>query len=175
MNNDFLEEELRKSTPELLKQRTEKEGFQVPKGYFDTLEDRVLARIENHGHRRQPLVKGIHKQSLRMTTTRRWMATAAVFGLLCLAIWFVRQGIPAEQVAVGKKTPEDIFQANLSDNKPDAALPPLERQQNDQKETEPLPLFHASPNHDLSLEDLSPDQQDQILLDMTEDEIKEIL
>jgi hypothetical protein len=63
----------------------------------------------------------------------------------------------------------------LSDNKSDAALPPLERQQNDQKERELLPLFHASPNHDLSLEDLSPDQQDQILLDMTEDEIKEIL
>lgn len=175
MNNDFLEDERRNHTPQLLKQHVKKDVFQVPEGYFDALEDRVLARINTVEVPRQPLVKISNYHSGRIASRRWMMAAAAVLGLICCAIWFIRQVVSAQQLPVGTELAVDVFPKKLPINQPETGVEQLVLLELDHTKTVPTQSFQATPNHDLSLEDLSPDQVDQILFDMSEDEIREIL
>ena len=179
-----LQEELNKHAPLLQPLREREDGLQVPPGYFDNLEAGVFRQLDAIGARRKPLAPmarpGLWNRLQALFQPRTALAFAGVLALMLAAWWyFGPQQSGGTQTALSDISAEDA-EAYLFDN----AL-----------ELEPEQIALALPADDLPLItiqapenaasgdpatpvkelQLSPDDLNELLDDMSDDELKELL
>lgn len=167
--------------PSFLKDMKEKgDGFKVPEGYFEDLEDAVFARLEAGGDLGRPSMKIIKRPGLFASSVRirTFSALAAALAIILAAVWFFQDSSPVDStlpLASTELTEEDIESyvlENVHEFDPAqlAALTPEER---------PGAVEEMTPDvnkADLpASEEIHPDDLDQILDEMTDEELEEIL
>lgn len=171
-----MEDELKKEAPELYKMRGQNDGFKTPDDYFDSFEDRIFARMESAGIQRNTLQAPVKRTARRVTMPQMLMAAAAVMSLLLAAVWFFKPTPAIEHPLASVELSEEEIETYLLENVQDfeaeqlAMLP-------DEEEQESIQPATKTPNKksDDPLEDLSPEDVEHLLNDMTEEELEEIL
>ena len=81
---DSLDDELKDISPWLHDRKQADDGFRIPEGYFDTLEERIFARIDAEGARRAPAMNGVRGGGWAAGLLPRmaWAAAAATAAVL---------------------------------------------------------------------------------------------
>lgn len=178
MKDESLKDELGRISPRLSGLKTGEQGFQVPDGYFDAFEYRLMDRISADGIQRHVPVQ-TPARAVKRVMMYRWIgAAAAVLTLVFAAIWFFRPAPTATpQYAAAQLTDEDIeayLMKNMQDFEDDQ-LALLREEEATPTETQ-LPAPGKTIKHTKdSLNDISPEDVDHLLNDMTEEELKAIL
>lgn len=173
-----LQDELKDLSPFLYEQKLKQQepggdGFRLPPGYFDAVEEAVFARLEASGARHVVLEKrGIVRGLFQ---SRVMLAAAAMIVLVLAALWFFRPA-PAVAPAAAELSEEDIeayVLENIRDFDTDqlASLSPVESTATEEEHT-----GSSKPKTDKpSLDDLSPEDVENVLRDMSEEELQELL
>lgn len=154
------------------------DGLQVPEGYFDDMEAAVFARLRSAGDLDRPALTVVKKPGLfvQFLRPRAAMAYAAALALVLAAVWFVRQSVtsvPEAPLATLELSEDDIeayVLENVHEFEPEQ-LASLSKEDLPEITTE-NPTPSAQPQ---AVEELHPDDLDQILDEMTDEELEEIL
>lgn len=177
MKSDKLNEEL----PQFLQDLKAKgDGLQVPDGYFEEMEDAVFARLRASGDLDRPKMQVVKRPGLfaAYIRPRTAMALAAALALILTAVWFVRQSASVAQetpLASAELTEEDI-ESYVLDNLHEfdaeqlASLTKEEIMEPVEETTPTTPKQNSS-----RPEEIHPDDLDQILDEMTDEELEQIL
>jgi hypothetical protein len=172
-----MENDIQKDYPWLHRQQQQGDGFKVPEDYFDTFEDRLMGRIEADGITPNRPVHSSPRLAIRAYMPRLAMAAAAACALLLAAVWFFRP-TPEEvlqQVASVELSEEEI-ETYVLDHVHDFETEQLAMLPEEEMEAEPAvtPEKAGAKNRDL-LDEIAPEDVEQILYDMTEEELEDIL
>lgn len=177
MKSDKLKEEL----PQFLQDLKAKgDGLHVPEGYFEEMEDAVFARLRASGDLDRPKMQVVKRPGLfaAYIRPRTAMALAAALALVLAAVWFVRQSASVTQetpLASTELTEEDI-EAYVLDN-----LHEFDAEQLASLTKEEIiePIEETTPNtpkpKNSNPEEIHPDDLDEILDEMTDEELEQIL
>ena len=172
-----MDDEIKKSSAWLNELRQQDDGFKLPDGYFNSLEDRVFSRIEAAGIQRKVQAPKLKKHAKRFALLQILMAAAAVFTLVLAAVWFIKPSgsltQPLASVELGDEEIETYLLEHVQDFEIDqlAMLPELsENEFQAPPSTNPPP-----PKKTIEPYEISPDDLDNILNDMTEEELEEII
>ena len=113
---DSLDDELKNISPWLRDMKRPDDGFQIPEGYFETLEDRVFARIEAEGLRQTPAMQAL-RGGRWWQQPRVMLAAAAVFCAVLAAVWLLRPQPQAVAAAadLSAEEMEDYVLENVHD------------------------------------------------------------
>ena len=177
MNKRHLDDEL----PPFLQDLKEKgDGFKVPEGYFEDFEDAVFARLKASGDLGKPAMKVVKRPTMFSVSIRprTAMALAAALALILAAVWFFRQptsGLENTQVASTELSEDDIesyLLENVHEFEPEqlAALTTEEISEPIDDSTPDAPKQKVRTS-----EEIHPDDLDQILDEMTDEELEQIL
>lgn len=171
-----MNDDIKNSSAWLDDQRQQDDGFKLPDGYFDSLEDRVFSRIEAAGLQRKVPVLGRKKPAKRFALLQIFTAVAAVSILVLAAVWFMNPPTTLEQpiaaVELGEAEIETYLLENIHDFEEDqlAMLPQYtENEYQAPISKKPIPSTKALDPYEISTDDL-----DHILNYMTEEELEEI-
>lgn len=157
------------------------DGFQLPDGYFDDMENSVFARLKSAGDLDKPMIRVENRPKLWAAFIRpkAAMAYAAALAMVLAAIWFVRQQteqLPQAPVASVELSEEEL-EAYVLDNahefEPEqlASLEPEEMPE----ETYDQPAETGGKSAKRKKVDIHPDDLDAILDEMTDEELEQIL
>ncbi len=168
---DSLDDELKSISPWLRDMKRPDDGFNIPEGYFDTLEDRVFARIEAEGLRQVPAM-----QAVRWVQPRVLMAAAAVFCAVLAAVWLLRPQPQAEMVNVDLSV-EDVENYVLEnvhdfDENQLASIQPEGFSEMMEAPTAPTENPGKAPS---AGDEFSPEDVEKLLNDMSDEELESIL
>ena len=175
MKQDNVAEELKKNAPWLYEQRQQEDGFKIPEGYFDTVEDRVLSRLEAAGPRRQAPQRLMKKPAKRFTLPQIFMAVAAVFSIAIAAVWFFKPITMVDQPLASVELSTDDIETYLLENVQDFEAEQLATLPDEDENEYQLPAQKTPSTSTDPLEEISPEDVEHILNDMTEEELEEIL
>jgi len=179
MKKEELYKELQEQAPFLKDLKQKGDGFKVPDGYFDGLEDAVFARLEASGDAGRPKIKVVKRPFLSVSFIRpkAAMAYAAVMALVLTAVWFFRQPATVQPLPyVSVELTEDDLEAylleNLNEFEPEqlVALTPETPVQNME-----APTSGKKEKNTGNSSELHPDDLDKILDEMTDEELEQIL
>jgi hypothetical protein len=156
------------------------DGYKIPEGYFDAMESSVFARLEASGGRTKPVLTVTKRPGMFAAFIRpkAAMAYAAALALILTSVWFVRQNIVVEgqaQVASVVLTEEDLefyLLENASEFEPKqlASLSVTEKTTWDE-----TPANEATKGKAPVPQEIQPDDLDDILDEMTDEELEAIL
>lgn len=178
-NKDLLNDELDEAAPFLKDFRGKADGFRVPEGYFESLEDSVYRQIEAIGATRRPPVRKSSPslwqvlQSLWQPRTALVLAGIVVLVLAARVFVFSPQTDVADAVAlVSAEDAEAYLLNNLMEMEPEqlAAVLPAD--------TDQEPTFLLEHSGEPTTEDpirLSPKDLDHILRDLSDDELDQLI
>lgn len=167
--------------PDILGKLKEKgDGFTVPADYFDGFESRVFERIEAAGIKRQMPEALVKSKAKRVSIYQYALAAAAVFAMVLAAVWFFRSNDEYEQPMASVTLSEEDIEAYLLENVRDfeveqlAMLPTTEEPQVRQAPSDSKPVV---PEKTVAPDpyEISPEDIEHILNDMTEEELQDIL
>ena len=144
---DSLDDELKNISPWLRDMKRPDDGFKIPEGYFDTLEDRVFARIE-----------------------------AALFCAVLAAVWLLRPQPQAEMAAVDLSVEdvEDYVLENVHDFDENqlASIPDEGFLEANESPATPAENSGKAPS---AGDEFSPEDVEKLLNDMSDEELESIL
>jgi len=186
-NKDRLHDELHHQAPFLNELKKGQDPYRVPADYFDKLEPAVYRQLEAIGATRKPATRTAGQTSFWQILQKLWrprvaLALAGVLAVVVAAWWYFAAtpaGTPGE-LAAAKITADDA-EAYLLDNLmeldpghialvlPEESLPPITidlAPGNNQQNARP-----ASPEE----LQLSPEDLDNLLRDMTDEELKDLM
>jgi|688.fasta_scaffold462263_2 hypothetical protein len=177
MKKQHSEEEI----PDFLKDlKAKKDGFNLPEGYFNDMEDAVFARLKSGGDLDRPVVNVRRggKMWASFIRPKAAMVYAAALALVLAAVWFVRQSTqelsqaPMAAVEFSEEELETYLLENALEFEPEqlASIEPdkvpefTDEQPTDQNNTSKRkqPEIH-------------PDDLEEILDEMTDEELEQIL
>lgn len=182
MNKKTINDELQNLSPLLREMRQKGDGFRVPEGYFEAVEESVFGRIEAAGIRRQPVLEG-KKGGLfgRIFRSKIIWAAAAALVLVLATTWLFKmkngQSDTSPLVASQELTEEEI-EAYVLENIHEfeaeqlAALPVGEQVF---QQTEPSPAPKTKPKQADPLDEFSQEELDILLKEMSEEELENLL
>jgi hypothetical protein len=177
MKKQHLEEEIPKFLKDL---KAKGDGFKVPDGYFDDMEDAVFARLKSAGDldRPVPMVEKRPRFRVSFIRPKAAMAYAAALALMLAAVWFVRQQtveVPTAPVASVELSEEEL-EAYLLENAHEFEPEQLASLEPDQI-PEPAENQPAERNNSNKRKqtDIHPDDLELILDEMTDEELEQIL
>jgi hypothetical protein len=172
-------DELKEHAPGLYELRRKDDGMRVPDDYFNDFEARIFERIEQEGIRRN---NNARSPMLSVLRSRYIIAAAAAIALLIAAVWFFRQATPNEA---------SLFAANDVELLPeDATFYLLENAQEFEIEQlasiEEMEIQHPAStdqnlvpstqhNTEAPVNDASEEELNQILKDMSEEELESLI
>lgn len=169
------QEELKGLSPFLHEMRQSDDGFKLPEGYLDHFENELFSKLDTSGRQVKPGMQVVKKPVNKTRPLWSLMAIAATFALLVSAVWFF-QSRPAvinnPDVASVELSEEDI-EAYLLEN--------VYEFEAEQLALLPEPEATASPANEqpspgkTNSTELTPEDVEHILDDMTEEELEEIL
>ncbi len=174
MKEENIHDELRSISPLLSSLKEKKDPHRLPDGYFDQLEANVFQRLEAEGLR-VPIPETKSGWSVWLSPARIAAAAAAV-AVLITAIWWLR---PTEESQLTQTdtleeiTPEmaeAYIQENILDFDEDLLTANLDNGESNTNE-ELLPEVKPKNNKKPPVED----DLDQILDDLTEEELEDLL
>lgn len=178
MHKESIDDELLQTSPWLMKQRQEGDGMQMPEGYFDGLESRLMERIASEGHKRNLPMTVVKKPARRISRMQWTMAIAATLALVLTAVWFFKPGPePVAPATASVDLTDEEIEAYMLENVQDfdseelAMIAPEEITH----ESTPETLKNSKVKTKESHEEITPEDIDHILNDMTEEELEEIL
>ncbi len=174
MKKESLNDELSEISPWLRDMKRQDDGFRVPDDYFESLEARVFARIEEEGARREPVMEAT--RGGKWFRPKMMLAAAALFVAILAAVWLLRPQ-PEVIVASTELSDEDVeayVLANAYEFEPEqlASLQPdtpSELPDTPDSSTE-TPGKSAAPG-----DDISPEDMEDLLNDMSDEELEAIL
>lgn len=173
-----LKEELKELSPWLLSMKEKGEGFKVPIGYFEHLQDEVLQKVKQEKSIPEPATPGWWEKLLWQMEAlfhpqyRLAYASAAVL-LLAAIVWVLQSPATTDTqiqaIAIDQVPSEELIEY-VDDNLEDFA-------------TDELLEISQFSNEELSLPDLVPSPEeseieeylDEIMYDINEEEIQSIL
>lgn len=178
MKKQHLDEEIPKFLKDL---KAKGDGFNVPEGYFDDMENAVFARLKSAGDLDRPVPRRVEKRPKLWASFIRpkaAMAYAAALALLLAAVWFVRQQtvdvpeLPVASIDLSEEELEAYLLENAHEFEPeqlasleiDPAPEPVDSQ----------PVDHKN-SHKRKQADIHPDDLELILDEMTDEELEQIL
>ena len=174
MKKESLDDELSEISPWLRDMKRQDDGFRVPDDYFESLEARVFARIDGEGARREPVMEAVRGGN--WLRPKMMLAAAAIFVAILAAVWLLRPE-PEVTVASTELSEEDIESyvlANAHEFEPEqlASLQPdTPTQSSDMPESSTkMPAKSAVPGNDITPEDM-----EGLLDDMSDEELESIL
>lgn len=181
MSKKTINDELQKRSPLLREMRQKDDGFRVPEGYFEALEDSVFNRIEAAGARRNPVWES-HKGGMFARIFRaKWVwAAAAVFVLVLAATWFFKSNLTqTAPVAASQELTEEEIEAYVANNIHDFEAEQLAMLFPDEpRAAEPAPEAipeTPQPKNPDPLDSLSEEQLEILLKDMSDEELESLL
>ena len=178
MKKHHLEEDL----PPFLRDLKEKEdGFKVPEGYFEDMEQSVFARLKASGDLDRPKLKVSKRPGMFASFIRpkAAMAYAAALAMILAAVWFfsVPEPVAQETPMASYELTEDDLEAYVLENVHEFDTEQLASLS--VEETEPLTEDEVTPTTPQKKrstpETLHPDDLDEILDEMTDEELEQIL
>jgi hypothetical protein len=180
MKKDTLDDELRDLSPRLRDLKGKGSGMQVPDGYFDAMEKSVFQRLEDSGAQRRPALRSQKSLTARLFHPRVLMAAAAVFVLTLSAWWFLRpQHAVPQPAALAMDMDDETLENYLLDNIHDFEPEQLAMLDHDEQPAaaEPAASQPVTPSgkNKPSLDDLKPEDVEDLLKDMSEEELEELL
>ena len=156
------------------------DGYKIPEGYFDAMESAVFARLEASGGLAKPVLKVTKRPGLFAAFIRpkAALAYAAALALILTSVWFIRQNTGVEQqaqVASVVLTEADLEfyllkNAHEFDPKQLASLSAVEKTAWDE-----TPVNEATKGKAPVPQEMHPDDLDDILDEMTDEELEAIL
>ena len=182
MKKGSVNKELENLSPELSDLKRRGDGFRLPEGYFEGLEDAVFSRIDATGSRRRPAFSTVKGGGLRswLFRPRMMIAAAAVFAIVLTAKWFfIPKPVPAvapAPVAAQQLSEEEMIEAYVLENIRDfdvnqlAAYAP-----ENEKETVAKPEEDQHIKQRRPLDGLSPEEVDMLLKEMSDEELESML
>jgi len=181
---DRLQEELNKHAPLLQPLRERADGLQVPPGYFDDLEAGVFRQLDAIGARRKPMTPrarpGLWSRLQALFQPRIALAFAGVLALALAAWWYFGPQQSGGTLTAASDISAEDAEAYLLDNAlelepeqialalPAEDLPPITIQA-------PENATSGDPATPVKELQLSPDDLNELLDDMSDDELKELL
>ncbi|MEQ1746907.1 MAG: hypothetical protein ABMA02_15850 [Saprospiraceae bacterium] len=177
-NKQALNDELDESAPFLKGFRGQADGYRVPEGYFESVEDSVYRQIEAIGATRRPPVRkpapSMWQVMQGLWHPRTAMALAAVFAVVFAAWWFLGPAAtnkPDDLYAqISAEDAEAYLLTNLMELEPEqlAAALPVEQ-------TSSVLLEHADENTAEEPINLTPGEIDHLLRDLSDDELDQLI
>lgn len=183
MKKDELHDELNEHAPFLNELRQKGDGMRVPADYFDTLNDSVFRQLDAIGARRKPaaFIKTKAQRSWWQWMQYLWqprfaLASAVLLSLALAGWWYFSK--PAEpEIAVAAISAEDA-EAYLMDNLLEldqnqiAMILPADEMLHISIDAEPVPADTKTNKQELQL---SPEDLEDLLRDMTDEELEDLL
>ena len=171
---DSLDDELKSISPWLRDMKRPDDGFQVPEGYFDALEDRVMARIEAEGLRQMPAMQ-VRRGGRWWQQPRVLMAAAAVLCGVLAAVWLLRPRPQANVVAVefsAEEAADYVFEnVHEFDLEQLASIPKETWSEADETPAAPSDIQGKKP---AAGDEFAPEDVDKLLDDMSDEELESI-
>ncbi|GAB4496589.1 MAG: hypothetical protein OHK0019_28630 [Saprospiraceae bacterium] len=182
MKKELLDDELKERSPLLLDAKKQGDGFRLPEGYFEALEDAVFSRVDSAGIRRKPVLEAKRGGLFgRFSRSGIAWAAAATFVIVLAAAWFFKTQFvqPLAPVATTQQelTEEEIetyvieniqdFDASLI-----AAVPVGEHVPPETKSATPTENNPAASD---PLDDLSDEELELLLKEMSDAELENLL
>jgi hypothetical protein len=157
-----------------------KEGFKVPEGYFEGLDDAIFQKINEQGARKAPVLTAAPGGRWLETSNRRWLyGVAAAIALVAAAWWWLPNRQGNTLLAQADLTEEELntyIVENASDfDVEQLALLDAAEQQGDTDSQEMLPGDTQKLRRNLPTGDFPSEELDNLLQDMSEEELEEIL
>lgn len=185
MKKDELHDELREHAPFLNELRQKDGGLRVPEGYFNNLEDDVFRQLDAIGARRQTAAFARTKAQRSWWQWAQWLwqprMALAVAGVLTLALaawWYFGPSDNAGPAIAAAAISEEDAEAYLLNN-PHEFEPEQIAMVLPADELPPISLEPANGNRNTGAAknelQLSPDDLDALLRDMTDEELEELL
>lgn len=166
-----INQELEELSPLLRQLREQGDGFEVPHDYFENFDSHLIQKMTERGVRRHAL------QQIHVPVKRRmWpgvLAVAASLTLILGAVWYFNTGSEPEELADMELSPEEItayIAENAADFEPEQ-LALLE-------ETPAVNNKPAAPETGKTApekEDLPAEAVEEIIDEMTDEELAELL
>jgi len=179
MKKENLDDELKNLPPLLTDLKAKGDGFNVPEGYFDHMEDAVFARLKASGDLGRSTMKVLKRPGLFPLFIRPRTATAlaAALALVLAAVWFFRQPdviepLPLASTELTEDDIETYVLENLHEFDP-AQLAALTPEETTEPAEESTPYTTKKKNS--ASEELHPDDLEKILDEMTDEELEQIL
>lgn len=182
MKKGSVNKELENLSPELNGLKRRDDGFRLPDGYFEGLEDAVFSKIDATGSSRPPAFSTVRGGGLRSWLFRpqAMIAAAALFIIVLTAKWFfIPRPAPAiapAPVAAQPLSEEEMIEAYVLENIRDfdvnqlAAYAPEDEQEPVAQPEEDQHIKQRRP-----LDGLSPEEVDMLLKEMSDEELENML
>ncbi|MCW5923730.1 MAG: hypothetical protein KIS77_15400 [Saprospiraceae bacterium] len=120
MNKETLNDELKPLSPWLHGMKQRDDGFRVPDGYFDAVEEAVLNQVKAADALRKPVLASRRGGLFAMLARPKvaWPAIAATLALVVSAVWFFRSANVAPTPAdwASQELTEEEIEAFLLEN-----------------------------------------------------------
>lgn len=153
--------------------------MKVPESYFDGLEEAVFKRLEAGGEMRRPTVKAVKRPLLFPLSIRprTAMAIAAGLAIMLAAIWFIqRPADVAPQTFASADLTEEDLENYLFDNIHEFDPEQLATLAGEESHETPAETTDDAPQKNKpAATDIHPDDLEQILDEMTDEELEQIL
>ncbi len=179
MKKENIDDELKSISPFLKDLKGKGDGFEIPEGYFEDMEEAVFARLKSSGDLGRPTMKVVKRPGLfpLAIRPRTAMAMAAALALILTAIWFIRQPQSVQPMPfVSSELTEDDLEyyvlENVHEFDPEqlAELTQAETPEPNEEATSGKPKKNRSTSDEIRPEDL-----EKILDEMTDEELEQIL
>jgi hypothetical protein len=178
--HESLEEELKALSPLLREQKRRPTDMQVPPGYFDHFEDALFSRIESEGAARPTLTARPGGLLRNILKPRMWAAAAAVVAIAATSWWMLRPetSAPIPNQAYAETLTEEEIESYVLDNITEfdseqlAAVEPMPTQELPEAAT---PATRSEENAAKALDDISPEEMENLIQHMSEEELESLL
>ena len=170
-----MDDELKKSAPWLYQQRQKEDGFKTPEGYFDTLEDRVFERIEAAGLQRQSGIKRSKRTAKRFSLPQVLMAVAAACALVLAAICFFSPPRTIQGSIASLELSDEDIESYVLENVQDFETEQLAALPAEDENEYQVPIDKPPSKSPETFEDIKTEDLENILKDMTDEELEQIL
>lgn len=171
-----MEDELKNIAPDLFKQRPQKDSFKLPEGYFEAFDARVMDRIGAAGLKQQAPLKIVKKPAKRFALPQLLMAAAAVFALVLAAVWFLKPSAAQDQITASIELSEEDIEAYLLENVQYLEVDQLAMlPEAAENEYQAPSIQEKLPTKTTVHDEITPEDVEHLLNDMTESELEEIL
>jgi hypothetical protein len=178
MKKESINDELDKLSPWLRDMKRQDDGFRLPEGYFDAMEQSVFGRLESSGGLRKSVNPPPGNGLTARIGRKQWMwAAAAVFATVLAAAWFFGQPGDASAPVVSVELTEEEIESYVLDNIRDfdaELLADVPVQAAPVPDYKPAPAAQPKQPTD-PIDDLSDEEIELLLKDMSDEELENLL
>ncbi len=181
MSKKTANDELQNLSPLLRDLKRDDDGFRLPDGYFEGLEDSVFRRADGLNSPQKSIFSAARRGLFaRLTRSKIVWAAAATLALALAATWFFKIKQTQSDIApiAAQALTEEEIEAYVLENIDEfeaeqlAALPAAE--QIIPKPTTPS-VLETKPKHTSPIEDFSEEELEFLLKDMSDEELESLL